>query len=170
MGSRGPLPKEEGKRQNRRARTNLKLIEQHDPAAAIVPLPPDGLSDAQVESWTEFWQSELSQLVKATDLSSVRRLWNYYQQHADLTAIFQKGRMVAGSTGQPRLNPALDGLMKLETAILRLENELGLTPSARLRLGITFADATNSLQALTDKFASQPLDYEDDLWEGFDES
>jgi len=72
--------------------------------------------------------------------------------------------MVAGSQGQPRLNPALDGLMKLEGAILRLENELGLTPSARLRLGITFADATNSLDALAQRFEPAALD-DEDLWE-----
>lgn len=162
MGSRGPLPKEEGKRQNRRARSNLKLIAQHDASAVVVPHPPDGMSEMQVESWTAFWYSEMSQLVKETDLSSVRRLWNYYQQHEDLNAIFGKGRMVAGSTGQPRLNPALDGLMKLETAILRLENELGLTPSARLRLGITFADATNSLDALAERYATAT---DEDLWD-----
>lgn len=164
MGSRGPLPKEEGKRQNRRARSNLRLIGQHDPAAVVIPDPPEGLSEAQVASWSVFWRSELSQLVKATDLSSVKRLWNYYQQHEDLTGIFAKGRMVAGSTGQPRLNPALDGLMKLEGAILRLENELGLTPSARLRLGITFADASNSLDALARKLESAALD-DEDLWD-----
>lgn len=164
MGSRGPLPKEEGKRQNRRARSNLRLIDQHDPASIVVPDPPDGLSATQVESWGEFWHSELSQLVKRTDLASVKRLWGYYQQHEDLTAIFEKGRMVAGSQGQPRLNPALDGLMKLEGAILRLENELGLTPSARLRLGITFADATNSLDALAQRFEPAALD-DEDLWE-----
>jgi len=69
--------------------------------------------------------------------------------------------MVAGSQGQPRLNPALDGIMKLEGAILRLENELGLTPSARLRLGITFADASNSLDALAQKFVTVD---DEDLW------
>jgi P27 family predicted phage terminase small subunit len=92
----------------------------------------------------------------------VTRLWSYYQQHADLTNIFAKGRMVAESTGQPRLNPALDGLMKLETAILRLENELGLTPSARLRLGIVFADATNSLDDLARRFEVKD---DEDLWD-----
>lgn len=165
MGSRGPLPKEEGRRQNRRARSNLRLIEQHDPSAVVVPDPPDGLSDRQIGSWTEFWHSELSQLVKSTDHAPVRRLWAYYQQHEDLTAIFAKGRMVAGSTGQPRLNPALDGLMKLETSILRLENELGLTPSARLRLGITFADAATSLERLSERVQSD-LDSDDELWGG----
>lgn len=163
MGSRGPLPKEEGKRQNRRARANLQLIEQHDPAAVVVPEPPEGLDALRVEAWREFWHSELSQLVKATDLSSVRRLFGYYQQHADLTAVFDQARMVPGSQGQPRLNPALDGLMKLEGVILRLENELGLTPSARLRLGITFADASNSLDALARRMEIGPVD-DDDLW------
>jgi P27 family predicted phage terminase small subunit len=164
MGSRGPLPKDEGVRQNRRARSNLKLIAQHEPDAVVIPEPPEGLDGARLESWRGFFESELSQLVNGTDLSAVNRLWSYYQQHADLTNIFAKGRMVAGSTGQPRLNPALDGLMKLETAILRLENELGLTPSARLRLGITFADATNSLDALAQRFETAALD-DDDLWE-----
>ncbi len=164
MGSRGPLPKDEGVRQNRRARSNLKLIAQHEPEAVVIPEPPEGLDGARLESWRGFFESELSQLVNGTDLSAVNRLWSYYQQHADLTNIFAKGRMVAGSTGQPRLNPALDGLMKLETAILRLENELGLTPSARLRLGITFADATNSLDALAQRFEPAALD-DEDLWE-----
>jgi len=162
MGSRGPLPKEEGKRQNRRARSNLKLIAQHDPSVVVVPEPPEGMAEAQLESWSEFWSSELSQLVKGTDMGAVRRLWSYYQQHEDLTRVFDRSRLVSGSQGQPRLNPALDGLMKLEGAILRLENELGLTPSARLRLGITFADATNSLDALARKFE---VDDDEDLWD-----
>jgi P27 family predicted phage terminase small subunit len=164
MGSRGPLPKDEGVRQNRRARSNLKLIAQHDPDAVFIPDPPDGLDGARLESWRGFFESELSQLVNGTDLSAVTRLWSYYQQHADLTHIFAKGRMVAGSTGQPRLNPALDGLMKLESAILRLENELGLTPSARLRLGIVFADAHASLDGLNERLLSRYTTDEDDLW------
>jgi hypothetical protein len=88
MGSRGPLPKDEGVRQNRRARSNLKLIAQHDPQSVIIPEPPDGLDGARLESWRGFFESELSQLVNGTDLSAVTRLWSYYQQHADLTHIF----------------------------------------------------------------------------------
>jgi len=164
VGKRGPLPKEEGKRQRRRSQTNLRLIEQHDVTAPI-PDPPDGLSPQRLDGWREFFESPLAGLVKSTDMSVVRRLWNYSQQHDDLTAIFEKSRLVSGSQGQPRMNPAHDALMKMEGAILRLENELGLTPSARLRLGITFADATNSLDSLNERIQSD-LDVDDDaLWE-----
>ena len=161
MGSRGPLPKEEGKRQRRRSSANLKLLAQHDPDATVVPDPPDGLSPRQLEMWSEFWRSELSALVRATDLGVVRRLWGYYQQHEELTRVFDRSRLVAGSQGQPRINPAHDALMKLEGAILRLENELGLTPSARLRLGITFADSMSSLDDLNQRLSA---DVDDDLW------
>lgn len=162
MGKRGPLPKEEGARQNRRARTNLRLIAEHEAAAA--PAPPDNLSPSRIADWEAYFASPLAGLVKETDLSVVRRLWGYYQQHDELTAIFQKSRLVAGSTGQPRMNPAADALLKLENAILRLENELGLTPSARLRLGITFADATNSLEKLTEHVMELDENY-DDIWD-----
>jgi phage terminase small subunit len=54
--------------------------------------------------------------------------------------------------------------MKLESAILRLENELGLTPSARLRLGIVFADAHASLDGLNERLLSRYTTDEDDLW------
>lgn len=162
MGKRGPLPKEDGKRQRQRSQTNLRLLEQHDPAAPI-PSPPDGLSEARLAGWQEFFESPLAGLVKPTDLSVVRRLWTYYQQHDDLTRIFAKSKLVTGSQGQPRMNPAHDALMKMETSILRLENELGLTPSARLRLGITFADSMNSLDQLNARIQAD-RDDEDDLW------
>jgi P27 family predicted phage terminase small subunit len=163
LGKRGPLPKEEGARQNRRARTNLRLIDKYEVEKPAPPDPPDGLSPERIADWNRYFGSQLAGLVQETDMSAVRRLWNYYQQHDELTEIFAKSRLVAGSTGQPRMNPAADALLKLETAILRLENELGLTPSARLRLGITFADATNSLEKLTQYVMDDPYDL-DDIW------
>ena len=168
MGSRGPLPKEEGRRQNRRAKSNLRLIESWE-QTAVVPDPPDGMDHAQTESWNRYFGSELSALVQETDLPVVRRLWTYYQQHSDLTAIFDKGRLVPGSQGQPRINPAHDAAMKLETAILRLENELGLTPSARMRLGIVMSAAHQSLDGLNARLTAKAAESDADLWANFDE-
>ena len=162
MGARGPLPKEDGARQNRRSRSNLRLIETWDEQRPI-PEPPAGMSERQLDTWRAYFESPLSALIKETDLPVVRRLWGYYQQHEELTNIFDRGRLVPGSTGQPRINPAHGALMQLDSAIHRLENELGLTPSARLRLGITFADATTSLEKLTERAISDVAD-DDDIW------
>ena len=162
MGARGPLPKEDGARQNRRARSNLRLIETWDEQREI-PEPPANLSVQQLDTWHGYFRSPLSALIKETDLPVVRRLWNYYQQHEELTNIFDRGRLVPGSTGQPRINPAHDAAMKLESAISRLENELGLTPTARLRLGITFADATTSLERLSARALDNSTS-DDDIW------
>jgi len=164
MGKRGPLPKEEGARQRRRSSKNLRLVEQYEASEVVVPDPPSDLSQRRVDDWNRYFNSPLAGLVSETDLSVVRRLWTYYQQHDELTEIFQKSRLVVGSTGQPRMNPAHDALMKMETAILRLENELGLTPSARLRLGITFADAHNSLESLNERLQEDLMD-DDLLWD-----
>lgn len=162
MGTRGPLPKDEGARQNRRARTNLRLIESWDDSRPI-PAAPEGMSARQLDSWDAYFRSNLSALIKETDLPVVERLWRYYQQHEELTDIFDRGRLVPGSTGQPRINPAHDALMKLESAIHRLENELGLTPTARLRLGITFSDATLSMERLTERIQQDDIS-DDDIW------
>ena len=91
MGARGPLPKEEGRRQRARSQKNTSLIAAYEPSA--IPEPPEQLSVIQVEAWDVFFTSDLAGLIKATDLPVVRRLWTYYQQHEDLLVIFEKSKL-----------------------------------------------------------------------------
>ena len=53
-----------------------------------------------------------------------------------------------GSQGQPVLNPALRAVTAFDTSILALEDRLGLTPRARLQLGIQLNEAVRSLAEL----------------------
>lgn len=46
-----------------------------------------------------------------------------------------------GSTGQPRLNPLASYAAEREKAILAYEERYGLNPQARLKLGISTAQA-----------------------------
>ena len=52
-----------------------------------------------------------------------------------------KGLLSFGSTGQPTINPLITLTLKIEEKVLKLEQELGLTPLARQRLGIAFGEA-----------------------------
>ena len=61
---------------------------------------------------------------------------------------------VEGSQGQMRPNPFYGTALQLEAAILRLENELGLTPKARAALGLTAAQAGLTVQQINERLAS----------------
>ena len=72
-----------------------------------------------------------------------------------------KGLLSKGSTGQPKVNPLIELVLKLEDKMLKLENELGLTPLARQRLGIAFGEAAMNLTNLTEILENDWDDYED---------
>ena len=59
-----------------------------------------------------------------------------------------KGLLSVGSTGQPTINPLIMLTLKLEEKVLKLEQELGLTPLARQRLGIAFGEAQMGFKQL----------------------
>jgi phage terminase small subunit len=53
-----------------------------------------------------------------------------------------------GSKGQAIINPLILLTLKLEEKILKLEQELGLTPLARQRLGIAYGEAQMGFKQL----------------------
>jgi P27 family predicted phage terminase small subunit len=122
------------------------------------PAVPAGLLKAVRDSWPRFWASELAQLVKPeTDLPALERLWSLYDERARALHGYRRARVVAGSMGQPTLNPLFAALKALDTEIRALEDRFGLTPMARLRLGVALGEAARSLEDL-----NRGLDDDDD--------
>lgn len=135
---------------DQRQRTNtpsvgLVLLESKvDP-----PIAPKGLLKSTTESWTSFWRSPMAQLVQLdTDLPSLTRLWALYDEHERCYRASRQDRLVVGSQGQYVLNPLYRQMVTLETEIRNLEDRFGLSPMARLKLGITFGEAHRSLDSL----------------------
>jgi P27 family predicted phage terminase small subunit len=62
-------------------------------------------------------------------------------EYERISAAFKQTRIVKGSTGQPVLNPLSQYLQQLLAEINKAEAELGLTPLARMRLGIAYGEA-----------------------------
>ena len=134
---------------------------------AVVPQPDPVWSVGTVERWQDFWTSPLSQQVEASDHGALRRLfWLYDEVERLIDAIGQTGRVVAGSTGQPRANPLYKQVQEFQAEARQLEDRFGLSPKARLSLGITFAEAASSLDALNERLAKRMAD--DDLWDELD--
>lgn len=137
-------------------------------SAAVAPASP-GWREQTVERWVTFWSSALAQQVEQSDHGSLRRLFGLYDELDRIwEAIEETGRVVVGSQGQPRPNPLYKQVEAFQAEARQLEDRFGLSPLARLRLGITFADAQNSLESLNERLAAK-LAAADDLWDGFDE-
>lgn len=118
------------------------------PAKRKIPPVPQGLLPSVRRSWRVFWESSIPQVLNEVDQRGIRRLFRLYDQHERALEILEKAMLVKGSVGQIRVNPVADLVLKLESAILRLENEFGLTPMARARLGIALGEAHRSLTDL----------------------
>ena len=142
------------------------------PRAGLRPVPAaDGVwREGTVERWVAFWSSPLASQVEQSDEGAFRRLfWIYDELERLREAIEATGRVVEGSQGQPRPNPLYKQVQEFQAEARQLEDRFGLSPMARLRLGITFADAQASLDGLNARLAAKIAEQDDDLWEGFDE-
>jgi P27 family predicted phage terminase small subunit len=143
----GPAPKPEHLRQGHRKRPALTVSGPSVPVD--VPAPPSGLLKVTSARWDAFWRSPVAAAADpVTDLPAVERLFRAYDEVERAGRAFRKGRIVQGSTGQPVLNPLSRYIAQLTSEITGLEDRLGLTPKARLALGIQMGEARRSLNDL----------------------
>jgi P27 family predicted phage terminase small subunit len=114
-----------------------------------VPEPPKGLLKITKDNWTSYWQSALSSVADpATDMPAITRLFTLYDERERAFRCYKDARLFYGPAGQPTLNP-MGGMMKtFDAEIRQMEDRLGLTPRARLQLGIVLAGAKKSMDDL----------------------
>lgn len=134
MGSRGPMPKPAEQRHGHRRTPRGPRTVEAKPMTK--PRALGTWTDDTKKAWSLYWSSDLAKATLDVDLQAIRRLFSLYDQYERSMDIVRRALVVKGSMGQLRTNPLADHALKLEGVILRLENELGLTPMARVRLGI----------------------------------
>lgn len=106
----------------------------------MVP-PPAGLLKVTRERWGVFWESPLAAAVLATDHVGLARWIRSVDEWERAMRAFRRRRIVDGSTGQPVLNPLAAYIVSREAAIREAEEKYGMTPLARLKLGIAVGQA-----------------------------
>lgn len=122
--------------------------------AAPVPSCPAKLAGvaplkATVEAWDRLWASDVVSVVDLrSDLEAVVRWASLLDERERAFRAFRASRLVEGSQGQPVLNPLWAVIRTCDAELRALEDRIGLSPKARLQLGITFAEAGKSLDEL----------------------
>ena len=129
------------------------------------PKPYDRWLKITKERWDNYWASDLAKMTQIVDLAVVERLHQYYDQIERCNRVIRqngsKEMISVGSKGQPRISPVIELVLKTEEKVLKLENELGLTPLSRQRLGIAHSEAALSITELQKQLADVWDDYED---------
>ncbi len=143
------LPKPSPLRQNRERR-DVGLVAL-DGGLALAPEPTPGWLAVTKADWTALWTSPLvSALLPITDEATVRRLYGLRDERERMMRGIRRARIVLGSRGQPRANPLYAQVASFDAEIRQLEDRVGLSPRARLQLGISLGEAVRSLADIAD--------------------
>ncbi len=150
-----------GPRQGHRTQDALVLVPS--PRRRPIPRPPDGLLLSSRKAWRVYWQSDVARVADPVDLPRIERWIRTLDQYDRVSAILRQTLLVHGSTQQPVLNPLASYVAMLAAELRAAEYELGLTPLARLRLGIILGQARLTAEELNralDQRLEQPREVE----------
>lgn len=123
------------------------------PSAPIdLPEPPRSLGAWGRKLWTDIWIAGSTAYQPLTDCHVVERYVSLQERRRDLLELLEKdGWLTEGSTGQLVIHPAAKLLDQIEGRLGPLEDRLGLSPEARLRLGISSVEHKSKLEAFLNK-------------------
>lgn len=142
-----PPKKPAERRQRRNKGVDVGKVSQLPVRVAAQLMPPADLEwpDDVQASWAEFWSSPLAdpKVLRSTDVPALRRLFELRAKLARAHEEFDAAPIIRGSMGQDTMSPWAAEVHRLEAAIGKLEDRFGLTPLARLRLGVTFEEGVS---------------------------
>ena len=138
---------------------------QLGPIQPDAPKPPKGMLPVTRQAWVEYWDSPVARAADGVDLPVIIRLFQYRDELTRLSKAWNKLEPAAmwplSASGVPGHHPMRARMEKLEVSVLNLEDQLGLTPKARARLGIELGNAE-----LTWNQVREVSDYADTSIEG----
>lgn len=115
--------------------------------------------------WEGIWGSDMAEVWRANLGLYLPALYQWLRLQDQLIRAHravQKTPLVKGSKDQPRRNPAFDMIPRLEDRIERLNNQLGMTPLALVRMG---RPVGGQKTARTPDEASAELENADAAWD-----
>ena len=157
-----PRKRPDQRQDNRPARAALAVVKPTTPTTRK-PAASRGWRKATKDAWAEYWCSEVSGAAESVDLSALRRLFTMRDMQAACWARYEAEPYVDGSKGQPVANPALDDALKLERAIVALEDRLALSPKARANLSIAIGQAQMTAADLNRMAKEGSVDEDQDI-------
>ena len=153
----GPPPKAAARRQRSRRDMGADIGTPSKPGKP--PSQPRGLCPQAQTAWAGYWKDAVSGVMRSSDAPIVLRWVKNLDRYHRLVGEADSAPIVPGSKDQPKANPLYDLILKLEASIRTDEQQLGIGPLNRLRLGVAM---TESAKTLADLRAEAEADAEND--------
>ena len=130
----------------------LEVVSELTPS---FPLPRDEWLPETAASWKAFEGSQVASLLDlGVDAMALYRLFDLYDERARARRVTWAEPLVEGSHGQMMLHPLLRRIAAIDRELLALEDRFGMSPKARLALGISITDGGGTLDDLNARFQS----------------
>ena len=124
-------------RGGRGRRLSLEGVELQPPP----PLPEGEWSPSTVEAWGRYWASPVSATVdRNADWPLVLKWLQAEEEYGRLDAVIRRAPVVRNQAGDLVPNPAIRRLDQLHRVLTMAYQQLGMTPMARFRLGLSLAE------------------------------
>ena len=158
MGKRGPRP-EPTILKIAKGNPGKRRLNQSEPKPAADAIqPPDWVTGKSLEKWQEVVPKLLGMGVMTNaDIDTIARYCTMHEQYVKYLDQVRRGLDVlvirddAGKVKYMQSTPAATMMTKLAASMLRIEQEFGLTPSARSGLSASKTQEQDELSAFFEK-------------------
>jgi len=117
-------------------------------AATDTPDAPEHLDDVAAGVWHDVWAAGSGFYVEATDSFTIERYASLQGRRLlFLAQLDRDGHTTIGSQGQLVLHPLSRVVTEIEGKLVAIEDRLGLSPQARLNLGLSQVEAKSKLDS-----------------------
>ncbi len=158
MGKRGPRP-EPTVLKIAKGNPGCRPLNKAEPVPAAGKIePPDWVTGKSLEKWNDVVPKLLGMgVMTPADIDTLARYCTMYEQYLKYLDEVRQGNDVlvirdeAGKVKYMQSTPAATMLTKLAVSMLRIEQEFGLTPSARTGIATTQSKPQDDLEAFFGK-------------------
>ena len=135
-------------------------VRDQDRSVLSMPLPRE-VPESQKEAWDLYWSSNVANATDTVDLSLIIRLFRYRAELEESLDYWQ-GLSISERyevqntkfTVKRQTHPIAKRIQDLEKIVTSLENQVGLSPLSRARLGIELSNAELAWDEVRDRISS----------------
>lgn len=150
------IPNREASTSNRPTKGELMAAKMPGQMAFDPPPPRGAWSDEVVTAYDAFWSDVSASATREVDVVMVMRYFDLQELISRLwEQVIEDQLLTETNAGSLQTHPHVSMIARLTSTSIKLANEIGATPWARLKLGLTKVEGQRALAELEKRLSGQ---------------